>query len=808
MLILLSITTNNLLGQSTTNISGQVINKTTGEVVPFALVSIDNEGAITDEEGKFQFPLINFKHNHLTINVSCTGYKSTQLHIDTKAQSFYKIEIEEDLVSLDEVVVKGESKSQEIEKSGFAVASIDMKDLQMKSLEINEILDQTAGLRVRRDGGLGSRTQININGLSGDAVRIFIDGMPMESYGSSYSINSLPASLIERIDVYKGVVPIELGNDAMGGAINIITKDASKNEEQGGSMNVSYSYGSFNTHRADINGSFRDKSGKTVRVSAFYNHSDNDYWVWSDDIKIKDYREFLPDGSRNPDFLSVIKTGEKVRRFNDAYRSYGAKVDVGVTNKKWADQLFLSINASEDYNESQHGARMLTPYGERYSTGWTIAPSVNYQKRDFLTKGLNITSNVQFAVSQRATVDTTTNRYDWYGNVIPPIGNVTPLPGEGNNSTLNKDQNTNIIARISASYALAENHQLGFNYSFNQYNRSSDDPMAERERRDFNTANIVNKQITGLTYQNSFFNDRLKNSVFVKHYYNRLEQEKIEYLDNTLDTTFNVRPDANWGYGATTSFEISPRARISASAEQAVRLVSTNEVFGNASREIYESIDLQPEKSFNVNLGGQFTLIDQTRNDLRLTSNFFFRNTYDRIRSRIMEQNDQSYTMFENIGHVVSKGVELQLDYNIDNKWDFMVQGYYLDSRFMEEYNSEGRKNLHYMSREPNMPYLTFSASAGRGFNSLFSTGDRLQISWYLNYIHEFHFDWDIIGNQNKPIIPSQLLNDINVSYTFSNKRATVSLDCKNIFNQMAFDNFGVQKPGRSIFGKLTYRIN
>ncbi|MBB3699590.1 TonB-dependent receptor plug domain-containing protein [Flammeovirga yaeyamensis] len=800
-------TFNSTYAQEGRFIEGQVMNKVSKEEVPFALIQLigETKGVVTDIQGKFK--LTNVPSN-AQVKISCTGYLEQIIDVPSNQTTPIKVFLEEDLVSLDEVVVKGETKAQEIEKSGFAVASIDTKDLQMQSLEINEILDQTAGLRVRRDGGLGSSTQININGLSGNAVRIFIDGMPMESYGSSYSINSIPVSLIERIDVYKGVVPIELGNDALGGAINIITKDATKQGLEGSSLNVAYSYGSFNTHRADINGSFRDKSGKTVRLSAFYNHSDNDYEVWSDDIKIKDYREFLPDGSRNPDFLSVIKTGERVKRFNDAYSSYGAKIDVGVTNKKWADQLFFSVNASEDYKESQHGARMLTPYGERYSRGWTIAPSVNYQKRDFLVKGLDINSNVQYAISQRATVDTTTNRYDWYGNLIPPVGGVTPLPGEGNNSTLNQDHNKNLIVRLSGVYSFNDQHQIGFNYSFNQYNRSSDDPMAERERRDFNTANIVNKQITGFTYQNSLFDDKLKSSVFVKHYYNRLEQEKIEYTNNVLDTVYNVRPDDNWGYGATMSYEVSPRVRINASAEQAVRLVNTNEVFGNASREIYESTDLQPEKSFNVNLGSQIKLVDNSTHELSMNTNFFFRDTYDRIRSTIIEQNDQSYTMFENIGHVVSKGVELQFDYNLGGKWNFMVQGYYLDSRFMEEFNSEGVRNIHYMAREPNMPYLTFNAGAGRSFNSLFNTGDRLQVNWNFAYIHEFHFDWDVIGDQNKPIIPTQALHDINVSYTFSNKRATVSLDCKNIFDQMAFDNFGVQKPGRSIFGKLTYRIN
>lgn len=792
-------------------ISGKVLSEG-GSPLTGAVVHIQHttHGTHADIDGNYT--LKHVKPGTHTLVASFMGYKSLSKSVEIREDS-KNIELNftlvEDVGQIGEVTVKGTGKSAQLEQSGFAVTSIDTRDLQVKSLEINELLDRAPGLRVRRDGGLGSRTRYNINGLSGRAVRIFIDGVPAESFGSSYSVNSIPVSLIDRIDVYKGVVPIEFGNDAMGGAINIVTKQFNSSKDKNSkSLNASYSYGSFNTHRADLTGSWHNaKTGLTARVAAFYNYSDNNYKVWSDDISITDYEEFLPDGSRNPDYMAVVARGVKVRRFNDAYKSYGAKADFGIIDKNWTDQFFISLNMSSDYKESQHGPRMITPYGERFSKGWTVAPSISYLKNNVIFDGLNLSASFQYSQSQRTTVDTTTNRYDWYGNLIPEIAGVARLPGESGTASLNTDDNENYVGRVALSYDFDEHHRIGANYSNNQFVRSSDDELREAEERNYGSKNTIIKQIAGITYQNLFFDERLRNSVFAKYYHNNIKQDKVEYSNGTLDTTNFSRPDGNWGYGATSSFALSPRVRFNASIEQAVRLVTTNEVFGNVSDEIVESTDLQPEKSLNVNLGGIFTLYENGKHEVKLNSNLFFRNTYDRIRRSIVVRNDDSYSVFNNIGHVVSKGIEAQLDYNIGSTWHFMLQGYYLDSRFMEEYTENGSLNLNYKSREPNMPWLTSNAGVEYNKENLFKQGDQLRLSWFAAYIHEFQFDWDVIGNQNKPIIPTQLVNDVSISYTFRSGKITLSLDGKNIFNELAFDNYAVQKPGRAFYAKIFYRI-
>lgn len=176
-------------------------------------------------------------------------------------------------------------------------------------------------MRIRQNGGLGSSVDYNLNGMSGNSVRIFIDGIPISTYGSSFNLNSIPPALIERIEVYKGVIPAHLADDALGGAINVILKKGAKNM-----LNASASYGSFNTFQSNLSATYRGESGFTVKGSGFYNYSDNDYEVWG-----KFVYNILPNGR-----YEYVRA----KRFNDAYRSYGARVEAGFTDVKWADTFF------------------------------------------------------------------------------------------------------------------------------------------------------------------------------------------------------------------------------------------------------------------------------------------------------------------------------------------------------------------------------------------------------------------------------------------------------------------------------------
>lgn len=256
-----------------------------GKPISDATVLIKNtdKHTLTDDKGNFEFE--NIKYGEYHIEVVAIGVKREKFHIHFKKDSKpVNLTIEETAHVLNEVTISTQTQKKKIETEGYAVNVIEIENTALQSIQTNELLDRAAGVRIRQDGGLGSHIHYNVNGMTGSAIKIFIDGVPATNFGPSFSLNSIPPALIERIEVYKGVIPGHLSDDALGGAINVVMKQNKKN-----TLTTSYSYGSFNTHQFNINGGYRTDKGFAVNASAFYNYSDNDYEVWGKEITFRNY---------------------------------------------------------------------------------------------------------------------------------------------------------------------------------------------------------------------------------------------------------------------------------------------------------------------------------------------------------------------------------------------------------------------------------------------------------------------------------------------------------------------------------------
>ena len=93
-----------------------------------------------------------------------------------------------DSVMLDDVTVIGKSKTQQIREGAFSVNAIDVRSVISSLSSLNSIVDRTAGVKVREEGGVGSDFDLSINGMSGNAVRYFIDGVPLDTKGSGVTL--------------------------------------------------------------------------------------------------------------------------------------------------------------------------------------------------------------------------------------------------------------------------------------------------------------------------------------------------------------------------------------------------------------------------------------------------------------------------------------------------------------------------------------------------------------------------------------------------------------------------------------------
>lgn len=775
-------------------ISGKILFED-GQPVIAASVAVKglNKFAIADEKGVFT--ISNLAYGTYTIEISSVEARDKSVAI-TIDRSVVEKTIKMNRIgerTLDEVVVKHVSAKKEIEEKGFAVSVIETKEAGLRNLQTNELLDRTVGVRIRQNGGLGADVNYNINGMSGNSVGIFIDGIPISMYGSSFDLNSIPPAMIDRIEVYKGVVPGHLSDDSLGGAINIVLKSGMRNY-----LNVSSSYGSFNTSQFNFSGMYRFDSGLTFKASGFYNYSDNDYEVWGSNVY-----NILPNGRQ--EFV-------RVKRFNDAFRSIGGVVDVGFTDVKWADKFFIGFTASDLYKEVQHGTFMTTPYKGRFTESDANLAHLTYSKKDIFTNGLELNVHAVYGERRRHINDTVKWNYNWYGEQSLNLdGNPIPRPGGAQQGAPTM---ANILRKVGSvrsdlNYTINDNHKILLNHVYSFVDREDDDEIRSVLERKFFGTRDLQKNISSLSYEFTALNSKLKTTWFGKHY-----QQSMERMNPIVETINGVPTRVEdivtsdrsiFGYGLAISYAVFPQINFMTSAERGVRLPTENEVFGDAGDNIVENPNIKPETSNNFNIGFRLGKFSYKDNDVFVAVNGFYRKINDRIGTSIQTMiNSNVQTLpFVNQGNVKSRGFDLEVNYTFKRNLNLILNTSKFDLTTKDVY---GRiKDI------PNEPTFTINSSAQYTIQNFARKDGKLNLYYSFLFVDNFNYMSVPYGNNagiDKFNVPKQYVHDFGLSYVFPKRDFTLSVDAKNIFNKQAFDNFAVQKPGRAFYVKLNYSLN
>ena len=779
-------------------ISG-AINDDAENPLPFANVVIAslNRGVLTDDNGKYFIDKVPLGKHEILVSFIGYGTRTKVIEInDSDTNLKVDFLLKETIENLDEVTVQGKTKETQIETKGFAVNAIKTEEASLRNIQTNELLNTTVGVKIRQNGGLGSDVTYSLNGLSGNSVRIFIDGIPISTYGNSFNLNSIPPSMIKNIEVYKGVVPGHLADDALGGAINIVLHNDAKTN-----FNASVSYGSFNTLQTSVNGLYRfKKSGFTVKASLFHNYSDNDYKVSGRSVVVTG--------------LGGVQTPITARRFNDAYRSTGGMAQIGYTDVKWADQFFIGLTGSDDYKEVQHGAFMtITPYKGRFLESDALLGSLNYHKKDLFTKGLDVSVHGLYGKRNRAVNDTVSWAYSWTGErAVDFRGNeyqYTWGSQQEGGPTLAKIKRNVASIRTGISYAINDNHKVSANHVYSGIDREDSDALRSVLENTFLGTRDLDKNIYSLTYELTAFEKKLKASLFGKHY-----QQKTTSIDPAIETDVDgndivideiVSSNKNYdGYGFAASYAIIPNITLLTSAEKAIRLPNETEVFGNDGDNVVANSSINPESSNNYNLGFRFGSFKIKKHDFTVSTNVFTRNIKDRIGLPIETSLnvDDELIVYVNQGSGTSKGIDAQLNYSYNNNFglNFNV------SRFDLKIVNQGIE-----IDVPNTPFFTMNGGLRYSFKNVVQKESQLHLFYNVYFTDEFSFltaqGTNTVGNEFFEV-PRQIAQDFGLSYTFPNKRFVMSFDIKNIFDEPVYDNLSVQKPGRAFYLKLNYAIH
>lgn len=678
-------------------------------------------------------------------------------------------------IELDSVSISASQEETSAEESGFNVDVIDTSDYLNSNKDINQVLNQTSGINIRSIGGLGADFDLSLNGLSDNQIRYFIDGIPMEDFGSALSLNNFPINLVESLEVYKGVVPISLGADALGGAINIVTPGLDEDF-----IDTSYSYGSFNTHRLALSAQKSNSAGYFLRTSGYLNKSDNNYTMKS--VPVTD------------DLGNVLGT-TSAERFNDEYQSRMLTLKAGRTDASWADEISLSLTYADNKNNHQHPETSTNiVFGKVYSKNTSKLISANYAKR---FDKLSVNSYFLAGKITETFYDTYSRRYDWQGNYVDKS---SPSQGElGNRSQF---ELTDDVVRLSlgGAYEFNRSSILSINLSANNLEREGDEKI-DVENKSFIQPNSVQKSILGINHSLFLFDDSLNINAFVKQYNYHAVIKSEQEVDGILQDSETKADIDNTGYGTGISYQLNNSNKLKASYEKAYRLPEADEILGDGMY-VRPNPDLKAETSHNINLGliSQFSPSDLSiKNEI----NVFYRNASDFIRY-VPDQVIKG--IYENTKDVEITGIENSFSFIYKQFYDFKINATYQDIINKSKTGYNGLPDTSYNTRIPNEPYLF--ANLRTGFTYFTDNYHKISTHWSSHYVEQYFLYSEGSGDPDyKREIPTQFTHDIDIEYSVDHDKYSLGFTANNIFDEAVFDNYNIQKPGRAYYLKFRYSI-
>lgn len=214
-------------------ISGHIIEDGSEENIPYASILIveTGNGTMSNEQGQFEFR--DLPAGKYTLRVSAVGYTTATKEVVVSREYttvvHFKMKVEN--IAIDEVVVSA-NRNETSRHEAPVVVSVASKLLfeTVNSPDLAKSLNYITGLRVENNCQNCGFPQVRINGLEGPYSQILINSRPVVSALSGvYGLEQIPVNMIERVEVVRGGGSALFGANAVGGTVNIITKDPTSN---------------------------------------------------------------------------------------------------------------------------------------------------------------------------------------------------------------------------------------------------------------------------------------------------------------------------------------------------------------------------------------------------------------------------------------------------------------------------------------------------------------------------------------------------------------------------------------------------
>ncbi|MDD3779642.1 MAG: TonB-dependent receptor [Proteiniphilum sp.] len=581
--------------QSDANIFGHVLDRKTKEHLPYVTIKLQGTtiGITTDASGHYF--LRNLPTGNFRLEASMIGYKTFTREVTIRPNSTLEIdfELEEENVSLDAVVISANRNETTRRMAPSLVSVLNMQTLNVtNSKTLSDGLKFQPGLRVENNCQNCGTTQVRINGMEGSYSQILIDSRPMVGALSGvYGLEQIPANMIERIEVVRGGGSALFGANAIGGTINIITREPIRNT------------GEFAHTLSGIHDSGALENNTTFNAS-LVNDSRNAGIMVYGQHRLRDGVDMDGDGftelpllkNRSLGFRSFLKTGV-YSRLTLEYRNLHEF-------RRGGDQLKLQPFESYITEQVEHYINSGSLNFDRYSA----------DQRHKLTL---------YAAASH------TDRESYYGAGEPYDKNIPPAEPDMNQAELDEIYNAiaNNLLRINSFGNTAElTYQLGGHYihSFDNLGFMPADLTAGLEytgsnledESGYRAVNIAQNTRTASSFlQNEWktamwsflIGGRLDKHNLVKH---AIFSPRLNLRYNPTEN-INVRLTYSGGFRAPQVFDENLHVDI-AGGKQVIRILS-DDLIEERSKSISGSVDLYHQSGaslFNLLVEGFYTQLE------------------------------------------------------------------------------------------------------------------------------------------------------------------------------------------------------
>ncbi|ATA85999.1 TonB-dependent receptor [Capnocytophaga gingivalis] len=757
-----------LIAQNKGVLSGKVLDKSTGEPLINAEIIIKdlNKGTTTDDKGFYQ--IHNLPLGSYTVSFYYLGYQSVSKRINITEQTHLSVSLKEEKQEIGEMVFTAKTIAHQKKEEAMPVTVIDLSNIRGTVSSVQDILIKTVGVTIRSSGGVGSSSRLSVRGLEGKRIGFFIDELPLSEQTDYIDINDIPVDMIDRIEIYKGVVPARFGGSSLGGAVNIVIREYPEKY-----ADLSYGLESFNTHKlqAVFKRNLKEK-GLTFGVGGSYTTADNNYT-----------------------FESPYRKGLYITRNHDKYQ----KILVGGSfkaHKWWFDEVEVEPVVVKTYKEIQG---IEYDIREAHSHSLMTGLATKLTKDHFLLDGLNFDMLNGLVLTQMNFIDKATRRYEWDGSSYPTPSRYGGEVGY-NFPSDSDDRKFSFVNKTNLEYLINQNHSLNFNTVLSIAKGTPKDELKKQSLgKQVNFDSHMLSWVSGLTYDFRTSDDVFLNSLTARYYlYTMHTQRAPLFVPGQYNVDLNK---SSFGISDALRYRFLPSFMGKLSVGHDVRIPTESELLGDGIA-IVPSGDLLPERNTNINVGCLLDLIGKHPSNAQIELNLFYMHLKDMIRYTAGLIGAQ----YQNFGEMRTIGVEFEAKADILPSLYAYVNTTYQDLRDIRDYEPASTiPNPTKDKRMPNIPYLMGNIGLEFHRENLFG-GNGQNTRLFLDYafVEEYFYDFEMT-QLDKRRIPRSTTFDLGFEHSFLNNKLFISGKIRNLTDQKVLTEFNRPLPG--INGGIKLRV-